>query len=107
MKWVIMELMLKTMSLVMAVITPGHTPGSICLHGGGTLFTGDTLFHGSVGRTDLPGGSAEQLMESLKKLTSLPPGTRVLCGHDGETTIGREMESNPYLNPRSRLRLFQ
>ncbi len=78
--------------------TPGHTPGSICLSGENTLFTGDTLFQSSVGRTDLPGGSTQQLMASLKKLTALPPETRVLCGHAGETTIGSELRSNPYLD---------
>jgi len=86
--------------------TPGHTPGCICLYGGNTLFTGDTLFKGSVGRTDLPGGNTQQLMASLKKLIALPPDTRVLCGHGEGTTIGSEMKSNPYLNKKSRLKIF-
>ena len=82
--------------------TPGHTPGGICLYGEGNLFTGDTLFVGAVGRTDLPGGSLDVLLESLeKKLIVLPPETVVWPGHDyGETpssTIGREMETNPYI----------
>lgn len=93
--------------LAMEVIhTPGHTPGSICLFGGGVVFTGDTLFRGAVGRTDLPGGSTESLMQSLKRLAALPPETRVFCGHGPETTIGREKERNPYLNSRSGLKFF-
>ncbi len=77
--------------------TPGHTPGGICLYGENLLFSGDTLFRGSVGRTDLPGGSMEDLRHSLKKLILLDPLTRVLCGHEEETTIGREIRSNPFL----------
>lgn len=77
--------------------TPGHTPGSICLSGAGMLLTGDTLFAGSVGRTDLPGGNSNLLMASLKKLASLPPATRVLCGHGDETTIEHELQHNRYL----------
>jgi len=80
--------------------TPGHTPGSICLHGMGVLFAGDTLFRGSVGRTDLPGGNMPDLLRSLGKLALLNPATRVLCGHDEETTIGREVGSNPFLQSR-------
>jgi glyoxylase-like metal-dependent hydrolase (beta-lactamase superfamily II) len=78
--------------------TPGHTPGGICLHGGHLLFVGDTLFQGSVGRTDLPGGNMGQLLQSLKKLSSLDLSTRVLCGHEEETTIGDEMRSNPFMH---------
>jgi hydroxyacylglutathione hydrolase len=77
--------------------TPGHTPGSICLYGENTLFTGDTLFKGSVGRTDLPGGDSELLYRSLKRLALLPAETRVMCGHDDETTMGDEMEDNPFM----------
>jgi len=87
--------------------TPGHTPGCICLYGNRTLFTGDTLFKGSVGRTDLPGGNTNKLMESLRKLTGLPADTNVFCGHGEETTVGREMKSNPYLNEKFRLKIFQ
>ena len=78
--------------------TPGHTPGSICLYQEGTLFTGDTLFRRSVGRTDLPGGNTAKLESSLKKLASLPPDTRVYCGHGDETTIGEELMKNPFLS---------
>lgn len=82
--------------------TPGHTPGSVCLYGHGVLFTGDTLFVGAVGRTDLPGGSEEVLKRSLKeRLAVLSDETVVLPGHDyGDTptsTIGREKLYNPYL----------
>ena len=79
--------------------TPGHTPGGICLLGNGVLFTGDTLFNYGVGRTDLPGGSYSQLMNSLHtKLMVLPDETIVYPGHGPETTIGAERRSNPYLH---------
>ena len=82
--------------------TPGHTPGSICLYGEGNLFTGDTLFVGAVGRTDLKGGSLDILRGSLKKLIALPPETRVWPGHNyGGTpvsTLAREQETNPYIS---------
>ena len=77
--------------------TPGHTPGSVCLLVGDTMFSGDTLFQGSCGRTDLPGGSWEQIAASLKTLAALPGDYRVLPGHGGETTLDRERQSNPYL----------
>ncbi|NOX97260.1 MAG: MBL fold metallo-hydrolase [Nitrospirae bacterium] len=78
--------------------TPGHTLGGICLLGEGEIFTGDTLFAGSVGRTDLPGGSREQLMQSLKeKLMVLPEETVVHPGHGEPSTIGREKTTNPFL----------
>ena len=81
--------------------TPGHTPGSICLYGEGNLFTGDTLFVGAAGRTDLRGGSLDVLLTSLRKLISLSPETRVWPGHNyGDvpvSTIVREMETNPYI----------
>jgi glyoxylase-like metal-dependent hydrolase (beta-lactamase superfamily II) len=77
--------------------TPGHTPGSICLLGNGILVTGDTLFRGSAGRTDLPGGNRAHLLHSLKKLMGLPGNTRVLCGHADETTIGIEINTNPFM----------
>ena len=77
--------------------TPGHTPGSVCLLVEDTMFSGDTLFQGSCGRTDLPGGSWEQIAASLKTLATLPGDYRVLPGHGGETTLDRERQSNPYL----------
>lgn len=79
--------------------TPGHTPGSICLlaEGEGRLFAGDTLFAGSVGRTDFPGGDARALSRSIaEKLAGLPPETVVHCGHGPDTTIGREVRYNPF-----------
>ncbi len=79
--------------------TPGHTPGGWCLHfeAGALLVAGDTLFAGSVGRTDFPGGSWEELEASLRRLKALPDETRVLCGHGPSTTLGVEKRSNPYL----------
>ena len=77
--------------------TPGHTPGSVCLLVEDTLFSGDTLFRGSCGRTDFPGGSWEQISASLKTLAALPGDNRVLPGHGEETTMERERKHNPYL----------
>jgi glyoxylase-like metal-dependent hydrolase (beta-lactamase superfamily II) len=72
--------------------TPGHTPGSVCLFAvdDGLLLSGDTLFAGGWGRVDLPGGSADQMVESLTRLVDLEDGVRVLPGHGPATTIGRE-----------------
>lgn len=77
--------------------TPGHTPGSVCLLTGDTILSGDTLFRGSCGRTDLPGGSWEQIASSLKTLAALPGDYRVLPGHGEETTLDWERKHNPYL----------
>lgn len=78
--------------------TPGHTQGSICVYGGGMLFSGDTLFRGSIGRTDLPGGDRAQLMQSITgRLLDLPDDTIVLPGHMQETTIGAERSGNPWV----------
>ena len=81
--------------------TPGHTPGSLCLHldqPAPLLLSGDTLFAGSIGRTDLWGGSHQQEIESIRKrLLCLDDRTRVIPGHGPETTIGRERRSNPFL----------
>jgi len=103
---------------VQVLHTPGHTQGSICLYmpadvpragaadapdenrasSPGRLFAGDTLFAGSIGRTDLWGGSFEEIMRSLKgKLLALPDETIVYPGHGETTTIGRERETNPFL----------
>lgn len=77
------------------LLTPGHTPGSICLYAPGHLLSGDTLFADSVGRCDLPGGDARALAASIRdKLVDLPDDTRVYPGHGAETTIGRERRSN-------------
>ncbi len=78
--------------------TPGHTPGSLAFYVEGMLFSGDTLFQGSIGRTDLPGGNYEQEMASIiDKLLLLPDETIVLPGHMGETRIGVERQSNPFI----------
>jgi glyoxylase-like metal-dependent hydrolase (beta-lactamase superfamily II) len=74
--------------------TPGHSPGGISLYGEGIVLTGDTIFQGSVGRTDFPGGSIEQLKESFRRLLALPRETKVYSGHGPETTIGREKKEN-------------
>jgi len=82
--------------------TPGHTKGSISLfcEKENVVFTGDTLFAGSIGRTDLPGSSFDEMMHSLKKLMDLPDETVVHPGHGGKTTIGREKRTNPFLSSR-------
>jgi hydroxyacylglutathione hydrolase len=91
----------KAGSLVADVIhTPGHTEGSVCLYfpADSKLIAGDTLFAGSIGRTDLPGGSSEKIIKSLhEKVMTLPDDTLVVPGHGPLTTIGEERESNPFL----------
>jgi len=79
--------------------TPGHTPGGVCYHfpEEKVLLSGDTLFCGSIGRTDLPGGDFATLKSSLSKLTALPDDTNVIPGHGFFTTIAREKDSNPFL----------
>jgi len=77
--------------------SPGHTPGSILLHGDGLLFTGDTLFKDDVGRTDLPGGDEAELRRSLAKIKLLPPLTVILPGHGPSSVLEQELRSNPYL----------
>lgn len=78
--------------------TPGHSPGGICLFGEGMVVTGDTLFAGSVGRTDFHGGSERRLKESFKRLLDLPENTRVLAGHGPDSTIGTERRDNPFVD---------
>ncbi len=80
--------------------TPGHSPGSICLYSEeeGVLFDGDVLFNMGMGRYDLPGGDYRILMESIKRLLTLPDDTTVYPGHGPATTIGRERRGNPFLS---------
>ncbi len=77
--------------------TPGHSPGGICLYGNGVLFSGDTIFQGSVGRTDFHGGDLAALKKSFKRLLSLDDNTKVLSGHGPETTIARERKENAFV----------
>ncbi len=86
--------------------TSGHTPGGICLYfeKENVLFSGDTLFCGSVGRTDFPYGDSKELIKSLNKLKELPDETVVYCGHGDKTTIGVEKTTNPYMFMRTNIR---
>jgi len=77
--------------------TPGHTQGSICILGEGVIFTGDTLFCGSIGRVDFPESSESDMMRSLRRLMELPDETAVYPGHGPSTTIGAERATNPYV----------
>lgn len=77
--------------------TPGHTPGSVVFRVEDALFTGDTLFRGSIGRTDFAGGDDRQMADSLKRLAGLEEDFRVFPGHEGETTLDRERRTNPWL----------
>ncbi len=80
--------------------TPGHSPGGLCFYSEAdkTLFTGDTLFRGSIGRSDFDGGSMFLIIQSLRVLSQLPDDTIVLPGHGERTTIGYEVATNPYLD---------
>ncbi len=83
------------------ILAPGHSPGSLCFYNEkeGFLIGGDVLFFRSIGRTDLPGGSHAQLIESITtRLFALPDATKVFCGHGQPTTIGYERFNNPFLN---------
>lgn len=84
---------------VQVICTPGHTPGGVCYYfpQEGWLFSGDTLFCGSVGRTDLSGGNSKELTNSLNKLKALPPVTQVFPGHGPATTLEEEVKSNYFL----------
>jgi len=83
---------------------PGHSPDSLCFYSNGVLIGGDVIFKSSLGRTDLPGGSTEQLMNSItKKIYPLPDETIIYPGHGPETTLGIEKKENPYLNGTLRL----
>ena len=89
---------LKLAGLDIAVLhTPGHTPGSVCLLCEDSIFSGDTLFEGSCGRTDLPGGSYSQIMESLKRLGQLEGDYYVCPGHDRPSTLEQERQTNFFL----------
>ena len=76
--------------------SPGHSPGGISLYGEGLALTGDTLFAGSIGRTDLPGSDGGLIGKSLGRLVALPDETKVLCGHGPSSTIGQERKHNPF-----------
>ena len=78
--------------------TPGHTPGSVCLLMGKEMFSGDTLFACSFGRTDLPGGDPRKMMESLRRLASLQGNFFIHPGHGGSTTLDAEKRFNPYMH---------
>lgn len=87
-------------STAVAIHTPGHSPGGICLYvaSDGILLSGDTLFAGSIGRSDLPGGDYDVLMKSImEELLPLGGGVNVYPGHGGETTIGKEVNVNPFI----------
>ena len=77
--------------------TPGHTSGCVCYIAGDVMFSGDTLFRDSIGRTDMVDGNYQVLSESLKKLTEITENYRVLSGHGDETTLDREKNHNPYI----------
>lgn len=79
--------------------TPGHSPGGVCYHfpEQNVIFTGDTLFQGTVGRTDLPGGDTRTLSDSLRHLRGLPPETHVYPGHGADSSLAAEYASNPFL----------
>lgn len=81
------------------IATPGHTPGAVCFYceSEGFILTGDTLFQGSIGRSDFPGGDYDTLIASVKKLLELPEDTKVLPGHGPDSTIGWERSHNPFV----------
>ena len=92
--------LLKAGDIILRVIyTPGHTEGGISVYikSEGIIFTGDSLFKDSIGRTDLPGGSFEKLADSIKKILSLGDGVVVLSGHGPKTTVGEEKRGNPFV----------
>ncbi|HUF27818.1 MAG TPA: MBL fold metallo-hydrolase, partial [Gemmatimonadaceae bacterium] len=78
--------------------TPGHAPGLVVIHGHGVAFVGDLVFAGSIGRTDLPLADARSMAVSLERVSTLPDATVLYPGHGPATTLGRERESNPFLN---------
>ena len=82
---------------VKVLFTPGHSPGGVCFLIGEHLFSGDTLFYRSIGRTDLPGGDWNSMSNSLRKLSKLPENTKVYPGHGLETTIREELNNNQFM----------
>ncbi len=88
-----------------AIFTPGHSPGHTAFRHGGTVWCADVIFNGSVGRTDLPGGSFETLVRSIhERLFTLPDDTRLLPGHGPSTTVGAERRNNPFVGEAAGLR---
>ena len=79
------------------ISTPGHTKGGVCYLGGDYIFTGDTLFFCSCGRTDFPGGSSQEIIASLKKIAALDGDLKVMPGHDRLSNLNFERENNPYM----------
>ncbi len=79
---------------IRVLLTPGHTQGSVCYLIGNSLFTGDTLFSGTVGRMDFPTGSESDMMKSIKRLSELPGNPDIYCGHNAPTTLEREKKNN-------------
>ena len=84
-------------SLIRVIHTPGHTPGSVCFAMDKDYITGDTLFRGSIGRTDLPGGSWQAMRHTLDRLSELPDGIRIYPGHGDPSDMAYEKKHNPYL----------
>jgi glyoxylase-like metal-dependent hydrolase (beta-lactamase superfamily II) len=82
---------------IQVLSTPGHTPGSVTLLCGDAMFSGDTLFAGSCGRTDFPGGSYKQMMESLRRLANLKGNYKVYPGHEGFSDLDRERRYNSFM----------
>ena len=82
---------------ISVIHTPGHTPGSVCLLTGNAMFSGDTLFAGSCGRTDLPGGDWAAITKSLRRLASFETNYQVFPGHGESTTLAEEKRYNPYV----------
>lgn len=82
---------------ISVISTPGHTKGGVCYIADDCIFTGDTLFFCSCGRTDFPGGSAKEIMQSLKRLSKLDSSLNVYPGHERFSTIGFEKQNNPYM----------
>lgn len=85
-------------AVVTLMHTPGHSPGGICLHHDDLLFTGDTIFAGSIGRTDFHGGSLREMKRSFKRIIDMPPATRLLPGHGPDSTVARERETNFFVH---------